>query len=170
MIFISKTTAAFKTMHRRRRMNRTDYRTRLKFVKSKKIRIVIRKSLSHTRMQFIEFNTDGDKTIVTACTSGLGKFGWKTGTGNLPSAYLVGLLAGKKAKEKNITEAILDIGLQRSTKGNRIYAALKGLVDSGININHDKKMFPSDERISGKHIKNFDVDKFEEVKKKILSD
>ena len=29
----------------------------------------------------------------------LAKYGWKGGTGNLPSAYLVGMIAGKKAVE-----------------------------------------------------------------------
>ena len=45
----------------------------------------------------------------------------------------------KKSKEK---KAIIDLGLQRSTKGNRLYAAIKGLSDGGMEFSCDKKMLP----------------------------
>ena len=63
---------------------------------------------------------------------------------------------------------VLDLGLQRSVKGSRIYAALKGVVDAGININCNKKVFPNEERIKGLHTKRKDIEKkFEEIKNKI---
>jgi len=49
-------------------------------------------------------------------------------------------------------EVILDIGMQRSTKGSRIYAALKGAVDGGLNVPYSEEILPSDERIRGLHI------------------
>jgi len=39
--------------------------------------------------------------------------------------------------------AFLDIGLFRSTKGARVFAAMKGAVDGGIHIPHSDKIFPS---------------------------
>ena len=36
----------------------------------------------------------------------------------------------------------LDIGLVRATKGNRVFAAMKGAIDGGIHIPHDPKIFP----------------------------
>lgn len=151
---------------KRRIERKTNYRKRLALLKSEKIRLVIRKSLSNISVQFINFNPDGDQTLVSAVSSELKKFGW-TRTGNIPAAYLTGLLAGKKAKEKNVTEAVLDLGLQTSTKGSRIYAALKGVVDAGVNIPHSKDILPSEDRIKGKHISEEIEKQFDDVKKKI---
>ena len=71
----------------------------------------------------------------------------------------------------NEKEAVLDIGLNVSTKGSRIYAALKGVVDSGINIPHSPEIFPSEDRLAGKHIQNIKPEElqknFEEVKGKV---
>jgi len=151
----------------KRRLNKkTDYRSRLALIKSGKTRLVIRKSLSNISVQFVNFKSSGDETIASAVSAELKKFGWTRG-GNTPAAYLTGLLAGKKAKEKNIKEAVLDIGLQTSTKGSRLYAALKGVVDSGISVQHSKDILPSDDRIRGKHISEEIERQFDEVKKKI---
>ncbi len=138
--------------HRRRREKRTNYRKRLKLLKSGKIRVVVRKSLKHMRVQFIKYNEKGDETIVQAFSKELVKYGWKHYCGNVPAAYLTGLLAGLKAKKAGITEGILDIGLQHSTKGGRIYAALKGVLDAGIHVPHSSEILPSEDRIFGKHI------------------
>ena len=40
---------------------------------------------------------------------------------------LTGLIFGKKMLALGIDEGIADIGLHASTKGNRIYAAIKGI-------------------------------------------
>lgn len=151
----------------KRRMERkTNYRKRLALLKSGKVRLVIRKSLSNISVQLVNFNPSGDQTVVSAVSSELKKFGW-TKTGNIPAAYLTGLLAGKKAREKNVTEAVLDIGVQTSTKGSRIYAALKGVLDAGMNIPHSKDILPSEDRINGKHISEEVSKQFDDVKKKI---
>lgn len=157
-----KRTAPFK----RRMKKKTSYKKRLALLKSEKTRLVIRKSLSNISVQFINFKPNGDETIASAVSTELKKFGWNR-TGNIPAAYLTGLLAGKKAKEKSIKEAVLDFGLQTSTKGSRIYAALKGVLDSGINVPHSKDILPSDDRIKGKHISEEIIKQFEEVKNKI---
>lgn len=151
----------------KRRMERkTNYRKRLALIKSGKVRLVIRKSLSNISVQLINFNPNGDQTLASAVSTELKKFGW-TKTGNIPAAYLTGLLAGKKAKEKNVKEAVLDLGIQTSTKGSRIYAALKGVLDAGVNVPHSKDILPSEDRINGKHISEETAKQFDDVKKKI---
>ena len=96
--------------------------------------------------------------------------GWKGHTGNTSSGYLAGLIAGKKAKEKDIKSAVLDMGLQLSTKGNSIYAVVKGVNEAGIKVPFDESVVPSDERIAGKHAQNKEsVSNFDEIKKKIKS-
>jgi len=151
---------------KRRTERKTNYRKRLALLKSGKVRLVIRKSLSNISVQLINFDPKGDQTVASAVSTELKKFGW-TKTGNVPAAYLTGLLAGKKAKEKNVTEAVLDLGLQTSTKGSRIYAALKGVLDAGVNVPHSKDILPSEDRIIGKHISEEIAKQFDEIKKKI---
>jgi len=151
---------------RRRREKKTDYKKRLSLLKSGKTRLVIRKSLSNISVQFINFDSKGDQTIASAFSTELRKLGWNR-TGNIPAAYLTGLLAGKRAKDKKIENVVLDSGLQSSTKGSRLYAALKGVLDSGINVPHSKDILPTEDRIKGKHISEEVVKKFEDVKKKI---
>ena len=151
---MAKVTKRYKSPHRRRAEKKTDYRRRLALVKSGKTRLVIRRTSSHIRVQFVSYIPEGDKTLVTATSQELAKYGWKSGTGNLPAAYLTGLLAGTKAKGK-VSEAVLDIGVQVSTKGSRIYAALKGVMDAGVSVPHDPEIIPKDDRIKGGHIANW---------------
>jgi large subunit ribosomal protein L18 len=151
---------------KRRAKKKTNYKKRLGLLKSESTRLVIRKSLSNIFVQFVNFDPKGDQTVACALSTELKKIGWDK-TGNVPAAYLTGLLAGKKAREKKIDSAILDLGLQTSTKGSRIYAALKGVIDSGINVPHSEDILPSEDRIKGKHISEETVKKFEDVKKKI---
>ena len=153
--------------HRRRREKKTNYKKRLALIRSRKPRLVIRKRLNNISIQFINFNPKGDETIASAFSTELKKLGWKFSLGNIPSAYLTGLLAGNKAKGK-VKEAVLDIGLQTSIKGSRIYSALKGVLDSGINVKHSENILPTEERIKGLHISEAVSKNFEEVKEKIL--
>ncbi len=145
----------YRVPFRRRREGKTDYRARYKMLLSKKIRAVVRKSLRNIFVQFIRAELGGDKTISTTKSVELKKYGWKYSGGNIPAAYLTGYLAGLKAMKLGINEAILDIGPQRSTKGSRLYAALKGLVDAGVNIPYNDVIFPSIERIQGYHIAQY---------------
>ena len=92
---------------------------------------------------------------MSAHSRELEKYGWQINKGNIPSAYLVGLLAGTKAIKKNIKNAILDLGLQKSVKGSRVYAVLKGCIDAGLGIASKENMLPSEERIKGTHIINY---------------
>jgi large subunit ribosomal protein L18 len=152
---------------KRRREEKTNYKKRLALLKSNKTRVVVRKSLSNITVQFVNFANNCDSTVAAASSTELKKLGW-TRTGNVPAAYLTGLMAGKKAKAKNIEEAVLDLGLHTKTKGSRLYAALKGILDAGINVPHSPEILPSEDRLKGKHISDDIVKQFEEVKKKIV--
>jgi large subunit ribosomal protein L18 len=85
----------------------------------------------------------------------LRKLGWKASGNNLPACYLLGSLLAVKAKEKNISECILDIGMTPSIKGSKLYAVLKGLVDSGFNIPYSDSVFPDEKRVRGEHVAGF---------------
>ena len=115
--------------------------------------MVIRPSNKHLNAQLIQAEAAGDKVIASAHSSELKEFGWKATCGNTPSAYLVGLLIGKRAKAKGIEGAILDIGLARP--GSRIFAAAKGALDGGLNIPVDKERLPAEDRIRGDHVANY---------------
>ncbi|MCZ7357306.1 MAG: 50S ribosomal protein L18 [Candidatus Methanoperedens sp.] len=149
------TGARYRVRFRRARTGKTDYRARKQLLISRKPRLVVRKSLKNTIIQLVLLDKKGDVTIASANTSELKKYGYDAGTGNIPSAYLTGLLLGYRAKKKGQTEAILDQGICHTTKGGRIYAALKGAVDSGLEIPHSKEIFPSEDRITGKHIDKY---------------
>src|SRR5438309_185055 len=148
MKFYQTTTMTF----RRRREGKTDYKARLALLKSEMPMLVVRKSLYRVTAQIIEYDKIGDKTRATAISPELKKFGWNYDLKNLPSSYLLGLLIGKKAIKSGIKEAVLNSGLQTLSKGNKIYAVLKGAVDAGLKIPYSQEILPSEDRIKGKHI------------------
>lgn len=163
-------TRTHKVPHRRRREGRTDYRLRLKLLKSGKPRFVVRKSSNNLICQIIQHGRSGDKTMVSADSRELVKLGWKVHRGNIPSAYLTGLLCGVRAKKERIPEAVPDMGLYRSTKGSRLYSALKGALDAGLKIPHLQDILPSEERVRGKHTNKKPEKDFEMLRKKILKE
>lgn len=50
--------------------------------------------------------------------------------------------ADKINRERRPFKALLDVGLVRTTAGNRVFGAMKGAVDGGIFIPHNTKRFP----------------------------
>lgn len=154
---------------RRRREGKTDYRARLALIKSGKHRAVVRRSLSGTIVQLVEFHEDGDIVIAQSSFVDLKRLGWEHSLKDTTASYLVGLLAAVKAQKVGISEAVLDIGLHEPTVGNRVFATLNGLIDGGMNIPHGEGMFPDEGRITGKtrNKKGLPED-FENMKKKIL--
>ncbi len=138
-------------MYRRRREQKTDYRKRLALLKSRKIRLVVRRNINNIHAQLVEYNAGGDRTIAEEVSKNLSKYGWKGHNGNIAAAYLIGLVIGFKALKSNIKEAVLDMGLQRSTKGSAIYATVAGARDAGLDIPAGEEMLPSKERLQGLH-------------------
>jgi len=144
--------------YRRKRENKTDYKARKSLLESKLPRLVVRCKNNSVVAQIIEYIPEGDKVLVSITTKNLRDHGWNYSGGNMPSAYLAGLLLGKLAKEKSIKKAILDTGLVKVIKKSRLFAVVKGCLDVGIDIPCSKDMLPTDERCSGGNIENYAKD------------
>ena len=146
----------YRVPFRRRKEGRTNYRTRRALVLSRVPRVVVRLTLKHTIVQVIVSEAIGDKVTVSAHSRELAKtYGWLSSGGNIPSAYLTGLLCGYKALDKGVEKAFLDIGLHIPSKGTRAFAALKGVVDAGVEVPHSEEILPDEGRISGQHIADY---------------
>jgi len=139
--------------YRRKREGRTDYKLRMRLLMAEKPKLVVRKSSRGMQMQLVQYDADGDKVLACAHSRELVKLGWQYSQGSIPASYLTGYLIGKKMLAKGYKETILDLGLQ--AKGQRIFAALKGTIDAGVKVPAEEKVFPSQERLSGEHIKTY---------------
>jgi large subunit ribosomal protein L18 len=140
---------------RRRREQKTDYQARKAFVISRKPRLVSRSSLKNTIAQIIVAKPQGDFVLASAHSKELvKKYGWKAATGNVPTAYLTGLLCGLKAKKNGISEAILDLGLVSPTKGSKVFSTMSGVVDAGVTVPHSPEKIIK-ERTVGYHIQDY---------------
>lgn len=159
--------ARAKVPFRRRREGKTDFRRRLNLIKSNKIRAVVRHSNNFVTVQFIKFTLEGDRVLASATSRELTKLGWQGSTSNIPAAYLVGMLAAKRARKEDISDAVLDIGLRVPVRGAKIFAALSGILEEGIEVPHDEEILPAPERLSGAHISEQTTRNFEEVKSAI---
>lgn len=153
--------------YKRKRLSKTNYKKRLGLVKSEIPRLVVRRSNKKISTQVIEFHLTGDKTLVSATSMDLEKYGFPKPGKNLPSSYLTGYLIGKLAMQKKVKKCVLDIGLNVSTKGNKFYAVLQGALDAGLTIPAGKEIMPDPKRIRGEHIKGFNPSTVELVKKNI---
>lgn len=140
---------------RRRREGLTDYRIRLKLVKSGLPRLVVRKSNRYITVQVVESRASGDRTILTVSSRHLSRYGWRASTKNLPAAYLTGFLAGLIAKKKGIQKSIVDIGLYTPISGSRLFAAIKGFRDAGVEVPVSEEKLPSEDRVKGGHIHEY---------------
>ncbi len=149
-------TSTFNVPFRRRKEGRTNYYKRLAMVKSVNPRAVIRKSTNHLLIQLVQTEHGKDSVIASAHTQELGGFDYKGHGGNIPAAYLVGYLLGKRMiEQKKNVETIVDLGVQPPVHGTRLFAAVKGLVDAGINVKADPISFPKEDRLKGKHVEAF---------------
>jgi len=139
-----------RSIRQRRLKAKTDYKARLALLKSGKSRIVVRKTNRYIIVQIVESNNAQDKVLFGVTSKILLAKGWpKEKSGSLKSlaaSYLTGLLVGKEAKEKT-KEAILDFGMHRNIQKSRLYAVLKGIVDSGLKIPHNPDFLISMEEI-----------------------
>ena len=138
-----------KVQFRRRRQNKTDYLARKRFLESGIARLVLRKTNRYIITQIVESKEAQDRVICSANSKELLEYGLPEtySIKNLSASYLTGYLCGVKAIKKGIKKAILDIGLLKSTKGNKIYAVLKGAIDSGLEIPHSKEILIPEEKL-----------------------
>jgi len=155
-----------KTLRRRRKEAKTDYKARFNLLKSRKARFVVRKTNTALIAQIVTSETAQDKVILTINSKNLLTKGWpaerKGSLKSLSAAYLTGFLIGKKTKSF-IKEAILDSGMHKNIHGSRIYSLVKGAKDAGLNIPVDEKVLPKIERImSNKNISKSIIEKIKE--------
>ncbi|OGJ12684.1 hypothetical protein A3K62_01120 [Candidatus Pacearchaeota archaeon RBG_16_35_8] len=153
---------------RRRREGKTDYSRRIKLLKSESSRIVFRKTNRYLIAQYVKSKEAKDNIEFGFDSKTLLNYGWpEKAAGSLksvPAAYLLGMLIGKKITDKkNIP--IIDVGMLKTVHKSRIYAFIKGLIDSGIKIKSKDGIFPDEKRIRGEHLKT--KIPFEEIKSKV---
>ena len=142
---------AYSKILRRLREQKTNYKRRAAMLSGKRNFVTVKTSNENTQVQIHKPEMAGDKVIASAHSRFLLKQGWNGSRKNIPAAYLTGYLAGKKALAKGNKDAILYRGTDRYT--TRMAAALKGVLDAGLNIPATEEAFPPDERIRGEHLK-----------------
>ena len=145
----------YRVHYRRRREAKTDYVARRIMATSGKKRFVVRASNKNITIQLVTSKIEGDIVHTQANSSELAKYGWLGGKKNTSAAYLLGLLAGRKALSLGIDAAILDLGLTRPTKGSKIFAAVKGALDAGLAIPCDSDIIPELGRIEGRSVSDY---------------
>jgi len=141
---------------------------------SPKHRLVVRFTNRDIIAQIIVAKIRGDEVLASAYAHELASYGLTVGLTNYSAAYCTGLLLARRVLKKlgladtykgstqfdpkyNVKEsgekrpfyAILDVGLARTTTGARIFAALKGALDGGIEIPHKTKRFVGYDQESG---------------------
>ena len=142
---------AYGKILRRLREKKTNYRRRSSMLRGKRDFVTVKISNENTQVQIHKPEIEGDKVIASAHSRFLLKKGWNGSRKNIPAAYLTGYMAGKKALAKGGKDAILYSGTNRYT--SRMAAALKGVVDAGVQIPASEEAFPPEERIKGEHLK-----------------
>jgi len=136
---------------------------------SPKYRMIVRFSNKNVTCQIAYARIEGDVVIAAAYSHELPQYGVSVGLSNYAAAYCTGLLLARRllkklnldkvyagAKEANGEEfyvedvdgqpgafqCFLDVGLARTSTGAKIFGALKGAADGGLNIPHGVKRFP----------------------------
>lgn len=157
-----------KILKRRRRERKTDYNLRMGLLKSELPRIVIRKTNKYFVVQIVESEEAQDKAIIGVTSKELLKYGWdekdKGSLKSIPAGYLTGYLLAKKVKKGKY---IIDMGMYRNHSGGRIYAVIKGLIDGGLEIPSNEKVFPNEASLGGKNLKKDLVKEIVKIKEGI---
>jgi len=148
---------------------------------SPKYRLVVRKTNKDIICQIAYATLKCDNILSAAYSHELGKYGVKAGLTNYSAAYATGLLLARRVLSKlgmadkyaGQTKAdaigkyfvvegsegerrpfyvILDVGLNRTTTGAKIFGAMKGAADGGLFVPHadSMKQFPGYNKANGK--------------------
>ncbi len=141
---------AYSKILRRLREEKTNYKKRGTMLTGKRDFITVNITNQNTQVQILTPGMTGDKVVASAHSRYLLEKGWKGSRKSVPAAYLTGYLAGKKALGKGAKDAIMYTGTRRYTQ--RMAAALKGIIDAGVEVPADEKTFPAEERINGEHL------------------
>jgi len=144
-----------RTIKRRRRENKTDYKARRILLTSGLPRIVVRRTNKYYILQAVESSEAQDKVIATVTSKELLKNGWDAKAAgslkSIPAGYLTGLLMAKKLGKGKY---IVDLGMARTLQGGRVFSVVRGLIDGGLDVPANEKVFPSEERLNGDHLKD----------------
>eukprot|EP00245_Coleochaete_scutata_P000474 TRINITY_DN10590_c0_g1_i1.p1 TRINITY_DN10590_c0_g1~~TRINITY_DN10590_c0_g1_i1.p1 ORF type:complete len:294 (+),score=88.66 TRINITY_DN10590_c0_g1_i1:57-938(+) len=137
-----------------------------------KYRFVVRFTNKDIITQVTYATLAGDIVLCAAYAHELPRYGLKVGLTNYAAAYCTGLLLARRILKKydldgeyegnteatgedyNVEEgegrrpfrALLDVGLVRTTTGNRVFGALKGALDGGLDVPHSEKRFAGYEK------------------------
>ncbi len=145
----------YRVPYRRRREAKTDYKSRRILATSDRPRLVVRSSNKNITIQLVESKIIGDVVLTQVNSAELDRYGWLGGKKSTPAAYLLGMIVGRKALKVGVEEANLDIGLARPTSGSKIFAALKGALDAGLEVPCDSDILPEAGRIEGRSISEY---------------
>jgi len=131
-------------------------------------RFVVRFTNKDVITQITYAKLQGDVVLAAAYAHELPRYGITLGLTNYAAAYATGLLLARRVLTKlnladkykgsvnvtgedyNVEEiddaprpflALLDVGLRRTTTGSRVFAALKGATDGGIDIPHSERRY-----------------------------
>jgi len=134
-----------------------------------KYRMIVRFTNRDIICQIAYARIEGDVIVCAAYGHELPRYGIKVGLTNYAASYCTGLLMARRLLKKlnldsiypgcedvtgedyNVEDidgkpgafrAYLDVGLARTTTGARVFGAMKGAVDGGIDIPHSEKRFP----------------------------
>lgn len=134
-----------------------------------KYRLIVRLSNRDITAQIAYARIEGDRIVCAAYSHELPRYGVKVGLTNYAAAYCTGLLVARRILNKLGMESLyagctdvtgeeylvehlddgpapfrcyLDVGLTRTSTGARVFGAMKGAVDGGLNIPHSVKRFP----------------------------
>lgn len=138
--------------------------------KTPKYRFVVRITNRDIICQIFLSDMTHDVCMLAAYSHELPRYGLKVGLTNYAAAYCTGLLLARRVNSKlgldyeGVEEvdgeefhveadpegkapfcALLDVGLRRTTTGARIFGALKGACDGGLDIPHNDRRFPGTE-------------------------
>ena len=144
---------SFTPLLRRIREDKTNYRKRKGILIGKHIFAAVRISNQNVQVQMLKPDKVGDQVLVSVHSKELTKHGWQGSRKNIPACYLTGLIAGRKALAKNVKECVLYTGNRKYAP--RIAAAVKGVIDGGVNIPVGAESLPAEDRITGKHIADY---------------
>jgi large subunit ribosomal protein L5e len=153
--------------------------------KTPKYRFVVRVTNRDIICQIFSADLTHDVCMLAAYSHELPRYGVKCGLTNYAAAYCTGLLLARRVNKKlgldyegqtevdgedyNVEadpegkapfKALLDVGLRRTTTGARIFGALKGACDGGLDIPHNDRRFPGSTCVGGEY--NTDAEKSRE--------
>jgi len=134
-----------------------------------KYRMIVRFTNKDIICQIAYAKIEGDYIVCAAYSHELSNYGVKVGLTNYAAAYCTGLLLARRVLKKFNLDSIyegqtepdgdnfmveseegqagafrcfLDVGLARTSTGAKVFGALKGAVDGGLEIPHSNKRFP----------------------------